>query len=423
MPEQIDSADVVIVGGGVTGLCSGWNLARAGVDVLVIEKGVIGYEASSRNGGIIAYHRGATPKGLLGYEEVRQWRNLEEELGYPCEYVPGEIAVCMGEHGDVESSWGGGNWDEMVADSERRNAMGWRSEVLDNKTMREVVPAINPNVVGGLYDPDAGQANPQRTVQAYAWALRDHGGRIMQHTTVTGFDVSGENVTTVRTDRGDIGAGFVVIAAGPQIGPLTDSLGAFVPIAPSRIEVIVTEPLPLMEYRCLEGTGLYGRQTSRGNLAYGGGGQEWVDVDDMTTPEKPSTTLIRTIARRLTTLFPVVQDRRIIRGWAGVSETTPDKNPIIDFLGQPANVVVASGAFDGFGLSPVHGRAVSELVMHGESYLPLDGYRLGRFADVPRNWREERNWVAGNSSDRYEDWEEEGSAHAALNLIAFTRRP
>ena len=97
----------------------------------------------------------------------------------------------------------------------------------------------------------------------------------------------------------------------------------------------------------------------------------------------------------------------MIRGWAGVSETTPDKNPIIDFLGHPANVVVASGAFDGFGLSPVHGRAVSELVMHGESYLPLDGYRLSRFADVPRDWREQRDWVAGNASDRYEDWEEE----------------
>ena len=171
MANQIDGAEVVIVGGGVTGLCTGWNLARAGVSVLIVEKGVIGCEASSRNGGIIAYHRGPSPKGLMGYEEVRQWRTLEEELGYPCEYTPGEIAICLGDHADGDDAWGGRNWDEMVAESERRNAMGWRSEVLDAETMRELVPIINPNVVGGLYDPDAGHANPQRTVQAYAWAF------------------------------------------------------------------------------------------------------------------------------------------------------------------------------------------------------------------------------------------------------------
>ena len=57
----------------------------------------------------------------------------------------------------------------------------------------------------------------------------------------------------------------------------------------------------------------------------------------------------------------------------------------------------------GFGLSPAHGKAISELVMHGESYLPLDGYRLGRFADVPRDWREERGWVSGRASGRFED--------------------
>ena len=183
---ELDRADVVIIGGGVTGLSAGWFLARAGVNVVVVEKGTIGWEASGRNGGCIAYHRGPSPRGLLGYEEVRLWRTLETELGYPCEYVPGNIAVCLGEYADVDNdSWGGKNWEEMVSESNRRNRMGWRSEVLDAKTMKEMFPAINPNVVGGLYDPDAGHANPQRTVQAYAWALQDNGGRIHQHTTAT----------------------------------------------------------------------------------------------------------------------------------------------------------------------------------------------------------------------------------------------
>ena len=77
---QVDGAEVVIIGAGVTGLASAWFLAKSGVDVIVIEKGVIGYEASSRNGGICAYHRGVEPKGLMGYEETKLWHNLEEAV-------------------------------------------------------------------------------------------------------------------------------------------------------------------------------------------------------------------------------------------------------------------------------------------------------------------------------------------------------
>src|SRR5258708_8601959 len=83
-------AAVVIIGGGVTGLSAGWWLARSGVDVLVLEKGIVGWEASGRNGG------GATHVySPFGLEEQRLWPHMDELLGYPTEHQPYRIGIAL----------------------------------------------------------------------------------------------------------------------------------------------------------------------------------------------------------------------------------------------------------------------------------------------------------------------------------------
>ena len=380
---QLDGADVVVIGAGVTGLAAAWFLAREGVDTIVVEKGVVGYEASSRNGGICAYHRGVQGGGPMGFEETRLWHTLEEELGYPCEFVRGTVDAALTDE-DMEF---------VKSGARRNNELGWNLEVLDAETIREWVPIISPEVRGGLYDPDAGHANPQRTVQAYAWAVEDHGGRIYQHTKATGFKIEGNKVVAVETTSGDIGCDVVVDAAGPQTGVLAEMAGGFVPLSPGRVEIIVTTPVERMWEGALMGNGLYGRQTERGNLAYGGGNQEWVDVDNE-TPERLNTPLIRNIGRRLMELFPGAVDMGVLRSWSCVVEQSPDMFPIIDFLPEPSNFIVATASADGFGLSPAHGKAIAELARNGETSLPVENYKLGRFSEVGTNWREEYGWSA-----------------------------
>ena len=210
-------ASVVIVGGGVTGLSAGWWLARAGVDVLVLEAGIVGWEASGRNGG------GATHVySPLGLEEQRLWPQMDALLGYPTEHMPHRIKVALS--------------DEQLAlyrtNAEIAARQGFRTEPLDRQELRELVPIVGDNAIGGLYLHFGGHANPQRTVQAYAWALQDLGGRIRQHTPVTGFRVAGGRVTAVETDAGPVGADTVVLAAGPQTDRLAARLGVHGPARP-----------------------------------------------------------------------------------------------------------------------------------------------------------------------------------------------
>jgi sarcosine oxidase subunit beta len=271
---------------------------------------------------------------------------------------------------------------------------GFRSETLDRAQLAALVPFVGDNAVGGYLMHFGGHANPQRTVQAYAWALQDHGGRVLQHTAVTGIAVAGGRVVGIRTDAGELGCDQLVIAAGPQTAHLAAMLGADLPLAIARAEIVVTEPLPLLRYGGVDGNGLYGRQTLRGNLVYGGGPHEWLDPDGGTALPSTATPLLRNIAGRLAELFPRAAHARLLRSWAGIVENTPDGRPVIDRVPGIANAVLATLSSVGFGLSPASGRAIAELVLHDRcSFADLTPFRLGRFADLAADWREQRGWL------------------------------
>lgn len=378
--EQRSGASVVIVGGGVTGLSAGWWLAREGVDVLVIDKGMIGWEASGRNGGGCSHHHSP-----LFLEEQRLWPQMDELLGYPTEFSGGRIRLAATE---LQMALYG----RALRNAERQ---GFQSDVLDVKQIKELVPLAGDTMIGGYFYRFGGHANPHRTLQAYAWALQDHGGRLMQHCAVSGFRTQGGRVTGVETQRGFIACDHLVLAAGPQTGVLSGLLGQEVPVASARCEMIVTEPLPLMPYGGVDGNGLYGRQTLRGNLAYGGGPHEWLEIEGNATPAKPTSPLMGPMARRLAELFPKAAHARVIRSWAGVIENTPDGRPVIDRLDTQANVVVATLSSVGFGLSPASGRAIRDLVVDGAcSFADISSFRLARFAELEPDWRELQGWQA-----------------------------
>jgi sarcosine oxidase subunit beta len=377
MNEVPNGASVVIVGGGATGLSAGWWLAREGIDVVVIERGLAGFEASGRNGGGCAHH--FSP---LFAEEQRLWPQMDALLGYPTEFQPDRLRIAFSEKQMALY--------RRAHDNAARQ--GFKTDILDAKQVQAAVPLAGENAVGGYYWHWGGHANPHRTVQAYAWAMQDHGGRMLQETTVTGFDQVGGRVTTVHTSRGPIGCDTLVLAAGPSIGRLAGMLGLSVPMAAARAEMIVTEPLPLMPLGAVDGNGLYGRQTLRGNLAYGGGPHEWLEFGDA-TPAKPSTPLMRNIAARMAEMFPRATHARVIRSWAGVIENTPDGRPVIDRPPAFENLVIASLSSIGFGLSPATGHAVRDLVVDGVcGFADLSSFTLDRFDQLEPDWRDRQGW-------------------------------
>lgn len=380
------SFHAVVVGGGAIGLSAAFWLRREGAEVTVLDKGIVGWEASGRNGG------GATHAySPLFREEQRLWPMMDDLLGYPTEYRRGRIRI-----GLTEAQLG------FIRDAVAlARQQGFVAHDLDSKALRELVPWVAETAAGGMLLDYGGHANPQRTLQAYAWAVQDLGGTIRQHTRVTGFATRGGRVVSVLTEQGAVGCDAVVLAAGPHTAQLAAMLGIDVPLGVARAEMIVTEPLPLIRHGGADGNGLYGRQTLRGNLAYGGGPHEWIALDGPATPRAVNSPILGSVARRLFELFPKVAHVRVIRSWAGVIENTPDGRPILERMEAPDNLVLATMSSVGFGLSPAAGRAIMQLVTRGAcDFADLSQLRLSRFAGLAPDWRAQAGWLPWSPEPR-----------------------
>lgn len=380
------TADVVVIGGGVSGLSSAYYLAKEGLDVVVVEKGLVGSEASGRNGGMISERIGEPPVVPVAIESLKLWPTLEEELGYPVEFVhEGRLHVGMSEE----------EMGHIYEERSEADDFRVKAEMVDALQVQDMIPGISDKALGGAFFPNGGHGNTQRTVQAYSWSFLDRGGRLLERTTATGINVEKGKVASVQTTEGVINTEAVVCSAGPQTALIAEMAGVKVPVAPARVEIICTVPLEPRFGIALAGNGLYGRQTLRGNLIFGGGAHEWTDVDLDSEPSKANTPLIRNIARRLAELLPGVESTPVLRSWAGIVEQAPDQYPIIDRLDEPVGFVLVTASAHGYGLCPATGVAVTQLVTEGECSFDISGLKLSRFNGLDESWRESWGWEVG----------------------------
>ena len=144
-------SNVVVIGAGVTGLSTAWWLARAGVSVTIIDKGVVGWEASSRNGGGASHYHSP-----LFAEEQRLWPQMDELLGYPTEYRRGRVIAAMTEKQLA-------HYHYMAA---MFNEIGFAADHIDAHEAIALAPLLSHDNLGGIRLHFGGHANPQRTVQA-----------------------------------------------------------------------------------------------------------------------------------------------------------------------------------------------------------------------------------------------------------------
>ncbi len=371
MNRTLDEAEVVVIGGGVVGMATAYYTAKRGSDVVLVDKGIPGWEASGRNGGWAG--AGGKAGGAIAAENSALWTGLEEELGRSIEFVQGgslHIALTEEEAVRVETN------------AESSRAAGSDVRVVDLQEMREILPGVSDKALRGTFNPGGSHANPQLTCEAWRAALDRRGVRVYEHTRVTGVGTRDGRVTGVETERGPVAASHVVNAAGPWAHLVNEMVGLSTPPRPVLIEILCTLPLPPVTKATFGGNVLYCRQAVSGQLHFGG----WNAVHkDVRVNEGLETSSLVTgdIAERFVEMVPGLRHAKVLRTWAGIIARTPDDLPVIDALDSPKGFYVNMGfGGGGFAFSPVAGKIVSELVVDGRSRFDIGAFSLSRMPGI-----------------------------------------
>lgn len=377
MSRQLQ-ADAVIIGGGIVGGAAALFMRRAGLSVILLDKGFCGAQASGVNyGGVRRQGRG--PDQIpLAQRSFDLWGRLPELIGIDGEYVrSGHLKLARTE----------AHFASLEAYAAKVRPLGLHVELIGGNAVRQRFPWLTGDVAGASLCADDGHANPRLVSPAFARAARDAGATVLENTPVHEARDTGNGFALLAGDGIEIRARLLFNCAGAWADRFAASFGEPVPLTRIYPSMVVTEPLPYRLPMSLgeEGGGFYGRQVTRGNYVMGGGRGAALENPDFS---RPSVNAASTVMLRAIELFPHLKHAQVIRFWSGTEAEMPDDNPVIGPSSRVANLYHAFG-FNGAGFQtgPAVGAVLADFAVHGETKTPIAAFAIDRFQSNPNHER------------------------------------
>ncbi len=370
------AADILIVGGGIMGSSAAFFLQRRGRSVTLLERGLVGQQASGTNFGNVRRQGRFLPQLPLANRSRQIWGRLGELIGEDAEFLmTGHIRVCYGKDqiGTLETY------------ATKAREYGLELELLSQNALRDRFPFIGPEAVAGSYSPHDGHANPRLAAPAFAYAARREGAVVRENVEVLHIEKSGEDFR-VETSRGEVfQAPVVLVAAGAWANRLSAEFGEPVPLVARGPQMAVTEPAryeikPVLGVSTkIAEEGVYLRQIPRGNVIFGGGNRGPAFTDSKRAYVLPENTLSQ--MRQIQRIVPALGSLRVIRVWSGIESYLPDDIPIMGPSGGVSGLYYAFGfCGHGFQLGPGVGDVMAELIDTGATTTPIEPFSISRFA-------------------------------------------
>lgn len=365
-----EKADVVIIGGGVTGCGAAYNLAKKGVeDIVVLERNFLCYGASGRCGGGIRQQFTTEANIKLAMESVRLFEGLSEELETDIEYEQGGYLIIAYED-EVE---------QFKKNVKLQNSLGLDARFISPEEAREIVPLLNIDpIAGACFCQTDGHANSFRVVHGYAKKAKEKGVHIEKFTEVRDIETADGQIRAVKTAKGTIETDTVVNAAGAYSRNIAAMVGVEMPNKPYRHEILATEPVEhvldpmIISFK----TGIYFSQQKHGAIIGGIGDPGEPSSYNMSG----SLLFLKRMARKMTELVPAFGHLNIVRQWAGLYDVTPDAQPILGWTEGVERFCQANGySGHGFMIAPKVTELIAELIVDGKTSMPIDDLNLKRF--------------------------------------------
>ena len=369
----MDSADVVITGGGIMGCALAYQLAKRDVDVLLLERETLGSQSTGKCAGGVRQQFSMEANVRLQRMSVRMFEDFEQETGHPADFrqIGYLFVLTLPQH--VEDFRHNMEMWHRVGLAEAR----W----VDASEASRMVPVLNvEDVLGCTFCPTDGIASPADVTSGYAAAARRHGARMKEGVEVVGIDVAGGRVQGVRTPGGDVATRVLFNCAGAWSASIGRMAGLEIPVLPYRRQIAVTGTFPQVPrnnpmtvdfqsslYFHPEGDGVLIGMSDRGDPP---GYVTDVNWDFLAR-------MFEQAARRA----PALASAGVKTAWAGLYETTPDHQAILGPLPEVDGFWCAAG-FSGHGFmqAPAAALLLAQLLLDHSSDIDLSPFAFSRFA-------------------------------------------
>ena len=352
MMEWKNTADAVIIGGGIIGASTAYYLAKNGMkNIVLLEKDTICAGSTGRCGAGIRAQWGTEMNCRLGIAALDIFEQLEDELGMDVGLNQGGYLLVAYTPEEVETLRKG-----MIL----QNSLGIESRMISLAEARNICPGLAAeDALAFFFHARDGHADPFLTTFAYMEAAKRLGVTCFRHTACTGVLVEDNTVRGVLTDKGQILAPLVINCAGAYAQFIAKMAGIDLPNWGERHEIMITEPVAPGVCPCMLMSfsgNYYIQQRPHGSIICGmspEGHPE--DYERKTTWQ-----FIEAMSTILVKLLPITKGIRIARQWSGMYDMTPDAQPIIGET-DVKNFYHSTGySGHGFMLGPVAGKILSQ---------------------------------------------------------------
>ncbi|TJV97100.1 MAG: FAD-binding oxidoreductase [Mesorhizobium sp.] len=406
--------DTVVVGGGIIGTTAAYYLAKAGKRVALVEKGRIAGEQSSRNWGAIR-SQGRDPSEIpMMLDCLEIWRGIEKELGESIDWR---------QQGQMRVIYDQGMRERSEAFMPVAREFGLTTELLTRRQVADLLPHYDASTCdGAMFTPTDGNAEPEKAAPAFARGAMRNGATVMDYTAVKAVETTNGTVSAVETEQGRLECETVLLASGAWTSRLLKPLGVSHPSLWIRGSVGRTGILPIeMRKLVVWGKCAYRqRPDGRVNIAVAEDGfhdlvleslttgfkflplarRNWRNVrfslgkpllqsltgefSDFTTHRtldpKPDWKGLNKAAKLFSEEYPGAGPISYDRAWAGYIDYMPDELPVLDELEKPRGLFVAAGlSGHGFGIGPIIGKTMCDLIAKGSSAYDLAPFSSRRF--------------------------------------------
>lgn len=377
--SSVTSSDAVIVGGGLIGLTAAFFLRQRGKSVTLLERELVGRQASGTNFGNVRRQGRALAQMPLANRARDVWERVRELTGEDIEFrAHGNLRICYTEAQAAML--------EKYAASVR--PLGLDLELLTKQQVKDRYGFFSDEVILGSLSPNDGHANPRIAGPAFARAARRDGAVILEHTPVTRVEYDGRDGSGFIVHASD-GRRFrgeqMLIATGAWSRQFAAAFGEDITMVARGPQMGVTEPLPyaigpsIAVSSPIDYEVVYFRQVARGNIVFGGGLRPLADIDAVRAHVEPDNTLRQ--FRELRRYAPAFRNLQLIRVWSGIEGYVADGVPIIGASAKVPGLHYAFGMNgEGFAISLGIGEVMAELIATGATPTPIDAFSIGRFA-------------------------------------------